>query len=130
MLPSVWLVAAFWLVWLFCVILLRCIEDVHQNLTLDLKTKCFWSWAWWTGLSLKFNDGYGLELVFRLNSNSCLLGSELKFIFHCTAHSKIFVRSMFKSAVLVVISCTVENKEVSSVKSFGSDYKPLDKSFM
>ena len=32
--------------------------------------------------------------------------------------------------VLVVISCTVENKELPSAKSFGLDYKPLGKSFM
>ena len=79
------------------------------------------------GLSLKFIDGYGLELVFRLTS---LLGSALKFVFHGTAHSEIFVRSLFKMTVLVVISCTVENKEMSSAKSFGLDCKPLGKSFM
>ena len=72
---------------------------------------------WWTGLSLKFNDGYGFEHVFRLNSNSwaCLLRSGLKFIFHCTAHSEIFVRSLLRVTVLVVISCTAENVYISSL---------------
>ena len=32
--------------------------------------------------------------------------------------------------MLLVISCTVENKEVSSAKRFGLDGKPLGKSFM
>ena len=41
----------------------------------------------------------------------------LKFIFHCTAQSAIFVRSWFRLTVLVVISCMVENK-VLSAKSF------------
>ena len=79
------------------------------------KPKCFWSWTWWTGLSLKFNDGYDLELVFWLNSKSwaCLLGSRIKFIFHCTAHSEIFIRSLFRLTVLLVISCMVENSVVS-----------------
>ena len=96
------------------------------------KRKYFCSWTWWMGLSLKFNDGYGFELAFRLNSNSwtCLLGSGLKFIFHCTAHSEIFVRSLFRLTVLVVVSCMVENKEVSSTKSFGLECKLLGKSFM
>ena len=81
---------------------------------------------------LKFNDGYVLELVFRINSYSraCLLGSELKFIFHCTVHSEIFVRSLFRLTVFLVISCTVENEEVSSAKSFGLDCKQFGKSFM
>ena len=96
------------------------------------KPKCFCWWTWWTGLSLKFSDGYGFELVLWLNSNSwaCLLGSGLKFIFHHTAHSEIFVRSLFRLIVLVVIPCMVENKEVSSAKSFGLDCKPLGKLFM
>ena len=94
------------------------------------KPKCFCSWTWWTRLSLKFSDGYSFELVFRLNSNSWayLLGSGLKFIFHCTSHSEIFFRSLFTLTVLVVISSLVENKELLSAKSFGLDCKPLGKS--
>ena len=56
---------------------------------------------------------------------ACLQGSGLKFIFHCTAHSEIFERPWLRLTVLVVISSTVESKEVLPPKSFGLDYKPL-----
>ena len=120
-------------------IILRVLIKMHRisssklNFGSKNKPKCFWSWTWWAGLSLKFNDGCGLELVFRLSSNSWafLLESRSKFIFHCTAHLEIFVRSLFRLIVLVVIPCTVENKEVSSAKSFGLlECKPFGKSFM
>ena len=99
------------------------------------KPKCFWKLTWWIGLSLKCNDGYGLELFFRLNSNSwaCLQGSGLKFIFHCSVHSQIFERSWLtdyeRLIVLAVISSTLENKEVLTAKSFGLDCTPFGKSF-
>ena len=84
------------------------------------------------GLSLKFNDRYDLELIFPLNSNlrAYLQGSRLKFIFHCTVHLEIFVRSWFRLTELMMISSTVENKEVSSVKRFGLNREPFCKSFM
>ena len=49
----------------------------------------------------------------------------LKFILHCTTHSEIFVRSWFRLTVLVVISFTLENKEVLSAKGFGLERKPF-----
>ena len=36
----------------------------------------------------------------------------LQFAFHCTTHSEVFVRLQFRLTALVVISCTVEKKEV------------------
>ena len=59
-----------------------------------------------------------------------MLGSGLKFIFHCTALSEIFARSLFRVTVLVVISRMVENEEVLSAKRFGLDWKPLGESFI
>ena len=81
-----------------------------EKLFLELNFGCTW-------LSLKCNDGYGLglELIFWLISN---FRSGLKLIFHCNARSVIFERLWFRLTVLVVISCTVENKEVLSPKSF------------
>ena len=96
------------------------------------KAKCLWSWTWWTGLPLKLNDGFGLKLIFRINTKSwaCLQGSGLKLIFHFTAHSEKFVRSLFRLTVPVVISCTVKNKEVVVSKKFWIKLKRFDKSFM
>ena len=76
------------------------------------KPRGFWSLTWWTGFS------------------SCLHGSRLKFIFHCNANSEIFVRSLFRLTVLLVITCTVENKEVLSAKIFALDCKLFGKWFM
>ena len=54
----------------------------------------------------------------------------LQFAFHCTTYSEVFVRLQFRLTALVVISCTVEKKEVSSAKKFGLHCKPFGKSFM
>ena len=55
-------------------------------------------------------------------------------LFHCIYNKNMsiqrFLSDHFRLTVLVVMSCTVENKKVSSVKSFGLDCKPLGKSFM
>ena len=60
-----------------------------------------------------------MDMVWNLFLSTCLQGSGLKFIFHCTDHSEIFEKSWFKLTVLVVKSCTAENKEVLPAKSFG-----------
>ena len=84
------------------------------------------------GLLLKRNDGYGLEVSFRLNSNSraCLQRSGIKFISYYTNHSEIFERSWFRVTVPVVISCVVENQEVSPAKGFALGCKLFHKLFM
>ena len=60
----------------------------------------------------------------------CFPKSWLKFLFHCVVYSDNFVRWWFRLRVLVVISFTVEDKEVSSAKCFGLDCKHFGKLFM
>ena len=123
---------------LIYLIILRDLFKMHwicsskDNFGFRNKHKCFWSWTWWTRLSLKCNDGYDLELDFWLNSNfwACLQGSWIEFIFHCTVHSEILERSWLRLTVFVIISCTAENKEMSSAKIFGLDCKSFGKSFI
>ena len=74
-----------------------------------------------------YGYGYGFKLNIWLNHNSwaCLQRLGLKFIFQCIAHLEILEISWFRLIILVV-----ENKEVSSVESFGLDSKLFGKSFM
>ena len=71
-------------------------------LELNLKNAIFIKIQYWVWLGTYF---------FWLNSSfgAGLKGSELKSIFHCTAHLEIFKKSCFRIIVFVVISCTVEN---------------------
>ena len=92
---------------IFCVFCLRCIEYVHQNSTLNLKTSLsalelnlmnaifikIQYWVWLGTYSFWLNSSFGAGLK----------GSELKSIFHCTAHLEIFKKSCFRIIVFVVI---------------------------
>ena len=72
------------------------------------------------------------KLFLLLNSNSwdCLQESGLKLIVHCAAHSETFERSWFRLTVVVVITCTIDNKKVSSVKRFWLECKTFSKLLM
>ena len=54
----------------------------------------------------------------------------IECIFHLCAHSDIFCRSLFNTSAEVVLSCTTENREISSAKSFTVDSMFSEKSFM
>ena len=64
------------------------------------------------------------NLLFWVNSNSwaCLLGSGLKFIFHCTAHSEILVRSLFRLTKIsrLCISKTIKFPKLIPVENLHS----------
>ena len=47
-----------------------------------------------------------------------LVGSGLKAIFHCLAHSQTFLKSLFSAAAVSKELQIPENKEVSSANSF------------
>ena len=57
-------------------------------------------------------------------------GSGLKLIFHWYAQLLISSKSSFKSIYDELTSWITENREVSSAKSFGLDFRPLDKSLI
>ena len=60
--------------------------------------RCLWFVDWMTTVLLKLNDGWFglLSFLEKLNSCACLLGPELKLIFHRNVHLFIFFRSSFK----------------------------------
>ena len=72
------------------------------------------------------------SLFFLLNiiSWTCLLGSELKFIFHLKAQLPIFSKSSLRSLGEVLISLITENIEVSSANNLHSLLRPSDKSLI
>ena len=59
-----------------------------------------------------------------------MLTSGLNDILYLCANSDIFYRSLFNTSAEVLLLCTTENREVSSVKSFTVNSMFSDKSFM
>ena len=108
----------------------RCSSNV--NSTSKIIPRCIWKITWETLLLLKSKGGCGAFFNFLLNmiSWACLLRSGLKVIFHWKAQSLIFFRSLFNSIVDVLMSCTTENREVSSANSLALDNKPSGKSLI
>ena len=80
---------------------------------------------------LSIRPGRFLFQVLRLKMTSwaCFVGSGLKLIFHCRAHSFILERSLFNRLVETII-WTTENSDVSSTKSFTSEFKASGKSLL
>ena len=116
---------------LFCQItFFRCSSNV--NLTTKITSRCVWELTWETLLLLKSKGGCVTFFNFLLNmiSWACLLRSGLKVIFHWKAQSLIFFRSLFNSIADVFISCTTENREVSSANSLALDDKQSGKSLI
>ena len=108
----------------------RCSSNV--NLPPKITPRCVWELTWETLLLLKSKGGCVVFFNFLLNiiSWACFLRSGLKVIFHWKAQSLIFFRSLFNSIVDVFISCTTENREVSSANSLALDDKPSGKSLI
>ena len=65
-----------------------------------------------------------------MSSCACLVGSGLKHIFHWTAHSPIFFKSLFRSVFEASIFLTTEKSEVLSANNLGFDAKFSDKSLI
>ena len=95
----------------------RCSSNV--NLTSKITSRCVWELTWETLLLLKSKGGCVAFFKFLLNmiSWAYLLRSGLKVILHWKAQSLIFFRSLFNSIADVFLSCTSENREVSSANS-------------
>ena len=90
------------------------------NLSSSLSPKCFWVFTFSTTRLLKYKSGCFVECDFLKNiiSWACLLGSGLKTIFHCSAYSWIFLKSLFSTFAVSKGSQISENKEVLSANSF------------
>ena len=82
---------------------------------------------WW-----KSNGGWLtlLILLLKITFWACLLGSELKFIFHGKAQALILLKSLFKLVVVELIFWTTEKKKASSANNFGFQFKSYDKSLI
>ena len=108
----------------------RCSSTV--NVTSKIIPRCVWELIWETLLLLKSKEGCVVFFNFLLNmiSWACLLWSGVKVIFHWKAHSLIFFRSLFNSITDAFISCTTENREISSANSLALDDKPPGKSLI
>ena len=88
--------------------------DLHDKTLALLKTK--------GGCDTFFN------VLLKLISKACLVGSELKFIFHWKAQSLIFFQWLFSSFAEAVIPYVTENRDVSSTNNFALEYRSPDKS--
>ena len=110
--------------------LFRCCSNV--SFTYKITSRCFWYLIWGTLLLLKSKGECVAFFNFWLTiiSWACLLRSGLKVVFHWKAKSLIFFRSPFNSIADVFISCTTENREVSSEDSLVFDDKPSSKSLI
>ena len=108
----------------------RCSSNV--NLTSKITPRCVWKLTWETLLLLKSKGGCVAFFNFLLNmiSWACLLRSGLKVVFHWKAQSLIFFWPMSNSIADVSISCTTENREVSSANSLALDDKTSGKSLI
>ena len=94
--------------------------------------KMFMYLCWFNWSVIKVYTGCSEAVFFLLSiiTWACLLGSGLKFIFHWKAQLPIFSKSSLRSLVQVLISWTMENREVSSAKSLHSLLRPSDKSLI
>ena len=108
----------------------RCSSNV--NLTSKITPRCVWKLTWETLLLLKSKGECVAFFNFLLNmiSWAFLLRSGLKVNFHWKVQSLIFFRSLFNSIADVFISCTTENRELSSPNSLALDNKPSGKSLI
>ena len=93
--------------------------SLKLNFLSSLSLKCFWVFAFPTTRLLKYKSGCFGECAFleKITSWACLLGSRLKTIFHCSAHSRSFLKSLFSTFAVSKGSKISENKEVSSANN-------------
>ena len=77
-----------------------------------------WNATCLIGLLLKWLEGWILILCLRekMTSWACSLGSGLKLIFYWNSQLLVFPRLLFKWFAQVLISHTLEKREVSSAK--------------
>ena len=98
----------------------------------NIRPKCFCDETYWTGLLLKKNGECTTFLTLRvkITSCACLDWSGLKLIFHWKAYSFILSKSAQSSLAVAFGSFINVNKEVSSAKSFGFDWRFSVRSFI
>ena len=84
--------------------------------------KCFWVFTFSSTRLLKYKSGCFEECdcLEKITSWAYLVGSGLKTIFHCSVHSRIFLKSLFSTLFRLVSKRwqISENKEISSANSF------------
>ena len=102
----------------------RCSSNI--NLELSITPRCFWDNDWETLVLLNTNGGGYISFTLRLKMTSwaCLVGSEIKFIFHWKTELFIIFKSLLRSFADAWVSCTTENEEVSSANSFTLVVRP------
>ena len=81
----------------------------------SLSPKCFWIFTFSTTRLLKNKSGcFGeYDYLEKITSWACLVVSGLKAIFHCSAHSPFFLKSLFSTFAVSKESQIFEDKEVS-----------------
>ena len=105
------------------VIALKCSSNVKY--VPNITRQCFCDETCWTGLLVKKIGGCTIFLTLRvkITSYACLDRSGLKLIFHWKAHSFILSKSSQSCLAVAFGSFINVNKEVSSGKSFGFDWR-------
>ena len=90
------------------------------SLSSSLRHKWFWIFTVLNTKLLKYKSGCFSEHNFLENITSwvCLVGPELKTIFHCSAYLRKFLKSLFSTFAASKGSKISENKEVWSANSF------------
>ena len=90
----------------------------------NLSFKCSLKFSFSSSLSHKRFLGFhksecfcGCDFLENITSRACLVGSGLKTIFHCSAHTQIFLKSWFSTFAVSKGSQISENKEVPSANS-------------
>ena len=91
----------------------------------NIRPECFCDETCWTCFLLRKIGGCTTFLTLRvkINSCACLVGSRLKLIVHWKNH--FFILSKYSQSCLAVTfrSFVIVNKDVSSAKSFGADWR-------
>ena len=95
------------------------LNGLKLNFSSSLSSNCFWVFTFSTTRLLKYKSRCFGECDFleKITSWACLYGSGSKTIFHCSAHSQIFLKSLFSTFAVSKWSQISENKEVSSVNN-------------
>ena len=96
----------------------RCLSNI--NFESSITPKCFWDDDWETQVLLNTNGDWYISFALWLKMTiwTCLVESGMKFILRWKA--QLFIISMFllRSFADVWVTCTNDNKEVSSANSF------------
>ena len=105
--------------------MLKIFHDTHKNPPAPPPTYLMYS-------PLNSNGGWTVFFNSQLNMTSlaCLVVSGLKFIFHYVAQLLILSKSLLRLFAEVWMSYIIENKEVSSAKSFALVERPFVRSLM